>query len=138
MKKIILILMMAILISIAIEDLPISALSNDDLEKIIIQEYQGENAVFTSQREINEIVKVLRESSIEISDIQNIKLEPDLYIIEDYENRGTLTFGLIKGSQYIKCDIEGDIYWYKVPIEKKDEVYKAIKEKLKTNIEANK
>ena len=138
MKKSILILIMIMIISIVVKDSSINALSDDTLQKVIIQEYQGENAIFTTQNEINEIVRLLRESSIEISDIQNIKLKPDLYIIEHYENKGTLTFGLIKGSQYIKCDIEGDIYWYKVPIEKKDVIYKIAKEKLQMNIEANK
>lgn len=138
MKKSILILIMSMLISIVVKDSSINALSDDALQKVIIQEYQGENAILTTQNEINEIVRLLRESSIEISDIQNIKLKPDLYIIEYYENKCTLTFGLIKGSQYIKCDIEGDIYWYKVPTEEKDVIYRIIKEKLQMNIEANK
>lgn len=129
---------MTLLVSIMTKEVPTNALCDDALKRVIIQEYKGENAIFTQQNDMNEIVQLLRGNFIEISDTQDIKLKPDLYIIQQYENKGTLSIGLVENSPYIKCDIEGDIYWYKVPKDKKEAIYKIVKQKLQTNIEASK
>ena len=139
MKKITIAIVISIIILYIINvSISAQALYSGTLKKVIIQEYNGGNAIFTNNEEMNEIYNLLRDANIKESNKQNIKIRPDLYVIEEYKNKSTITMGLSKNSAYIKYDVEGDIYWYEVNCEKSEEIYNKIREKLQSNIEANK
>lgn len=116
----------------------VDALSSDKLEKVTIQEFNGGNAIFTKTNEMNEIANLLKDTKIKESSKQDINIQPDLFVIQEYKNKRTVTLGISKKTSYIKCDIEGDIYWYTITSKDSKEIYNTLIKKLQKNIEANK
>lgn len=123
---------------IVISCLSIEAFSLDTLDKVTIQEFNGMNAIFTNTNEMNEIANLLKDAKIKESSEQDITIKPDLYVIQEYKDKKTITIGISKESAYVKCDIEGDVYWYKLTSNNNEEIYATLKDKLQKNIEANK
>lgn len=121
-----------------IGSLSIEALSLETLNKITIQKFNGENVTFTNTYEMNEIANLFKDANIKESSNQDIKINPDIFVIQEYEDKKIITMGISKNSVYIKYDIEGDVYWYKVNQDKSEEIYTKLMKKLQSNIEAKK